>query len=81
MIEAVERKTVVVGDRVTFENDQGPQVGNVIGIQRNICNAQPFAIIEVDDILPGILMSAAIADIELASNEIYHQAQRRKCDK
>jgi hypothetical protein len=54
-----------VGDRVYFENDHGPQAGKVIGILRNIANAQPFAIVELDDILPGILVSVAAADLAL----------------
>ncbi|WP_082806962.1 hypothetical protein [Collimonas pratensis] len=65
MIKSTVVGVISVGDRVQFENDHGPQAGKVIGIQRNIANAQPFAIVEIDDILPGILVSVATTELEL----------------
>lgn len=56
---------ISVGNRVHFENDHGPQVGKVVGILRNISNAQPFAIVEIEDILSGILISVAMSDLVL----------------
>ena len=59
---------VVIGAKVIYENDHGPQNGTVTDILRNINNGQQFAIVEIDNDLPGIFDSVALASIRVTAS-------------
>ncbi len=53
-----------IGDRVAFDSDHGPQIGILVNIVRDVGNAQPFAIIAVDNLSPGILAWVPVIDLQ-----------------
>lgn len=64
MLKPSHKQSAEIGNRVVFESDRGPQVGTLINIVRDVGNAQPFAIVAVDDRLSGFLASVPVADLQ-----------------
>lgn len=60
---------VKVRDRVTFDTDEGIQVGYVNGLRRDVGNGELHAWVEVDHLLPGCFRAVPVSDI-LTSDKV-----------
>lgn len=69
MNKTIQPITVKVRDRVTFDTDEGIQVGYVSGLRRDIGNGELHAWIEVDHQLPGCFRAVPVSDI-LTSDQV-----------
>lgn len=55
---------ITAGTRVEFDSDYGPQKGTVIGVQRDVANGEPYAVVEVDHALSGCTWQKPLKDLQ-----------------
>lgn len=58
---------ITVGMRVEFDSEYGPQRGVVVGVQKDIGNAQGFAVVEVDHALSGMTQCVPLVNLQQES--------------
>ncbi len=64
MVKRSHNPGAEIGSRVVFDSEHGPQTGVLVNIVRDVGNAQPFAIVAVDNPPPGILASVPVTDLQ-----------------
>lgn len=52
------------GARVQFDSEYGPQVGTVLGVTRDVGNGEPFAVIEIDHAMAGMLWKVPLHKLQ-----------------
>lgn len=53
------------GSRVEFDDiDYGLQKGTVLGVTRNVGNGEPFAVVEIDHALAGMLWKVPLHKLQ-----------------
>jgi hypothetical protein len=61
-------RQIALGDRVTFDTDEGYQAGTVNDLRRDVGNGELHAWVELDQQLPGIFRAVPLAAIMHALN-------------
>lgn len=57
-------RQITLGDRVTFDTDEGYQAGTVNDLRRDVGNGELHAWVELDHQWPGIFRAVPLAAIE-----------------
>ena len=56
--------TIIIGTRVKFDSDHGPQAGTVTGFLKCIANGPRHATIEIDHELAGIVWTMPVSELQ-----------------
>ena len=70
-------RQIALGDRVTFDTDEGYQAGTVSDLRRDVGNGELHAWVELDHQWPGVFRAvplAALVSIKPAQTERQHLA-------
>ncbi len=54
------------GSRVEFDSEHGPQKGTVLGVTCDVGNGEPFAVIEIDHAMAGMLWKVPLQQLQPA---------------
>ena len=57
-------RQIALGDRVTFDTDEGHQAGTVNDLRRDVGNGELHAWVELDHQWPGMFRAVPLAAIE-----------------
>lgn len=52
------------GSRVEFDSEFGPQVGTVLDVTRDVGNGEPFAVVELDHAMAGMLWKVPLHQLQ-----------------
>ena len=60
-------RQIALGDRVTFDTDEGYQAGTVNDLRRDVGNGELHAWVELDHQWPGVFRAVPLAALQSAS--------------
>ena len=60
---------VSIGDRVTFDTDEGYQAGTVSDLRRDVGNGELHAWVELDHQWAGMFRAVPLGAVQLASSQ------------